>query len=77
MQLLTLLKIFEWLLNRYKIGLEALKRGGHFIFDCVHLLYYRCRKTATINPINEKYHKYFQYAVTVTLSHEKIGEHPE
>ena len=34
-------------------------------------------KKATINPINKKDKKCFQYAVTVALNHEKIGKHPE
>ena len=34
-------------------------------------------KKTTINPINKKDNKYFQYAVTVTLNHEEIGKHPE
>ena len=38
---------FESLLNRYQIGLETLMRGSDFIFDLVHLLYYKCHK---INP---------------------------
>ena len=29
-------------------------------------------KKATINPINEKDNKCFQYAITVALNHEKI-----
>ena len=29
-------------------------------------------RKATINPINEKNNKYFQYAVTVALNHKKI-----
>ena len=29
-------------------------------------------KKATINPINKKYIKHFQYSLTVTLSHEEI-----
>ena len=29
-------------------------------------------KNGTINPINRKYHKSFQYAVTVTLNQEEI-----
>ena len=33
-------KCFESLLKRYQIGLETSMRGSHFIFDCVHLLYY-------------------------------------
>ena len=32
---------------------------------------------ATINPINKKDNKCFQYAVTVTLNHEEIGKHAE
>ena len=34
-------------------------------------------KKATINPINKKDNKYFQYAITVALNHEEIGKHPE
>ena len=60
-------------------------RGSEFVFDYVHLLYYKCHKInlncdgsyidfpnriktkkATINPINKKHKKCFQYAVTVT-----------
>ena len=35
---------FEWLLNRYEIGLETSMGGNDFIFDCVHLLYCKCHK---------------------------------
>ena len=35
---------FESLLNRYQIGLETSMRGSDFIFDFVHLLYYKCHK---------------------------------
>ena len=34
-------------------------------------------KKATINAINKKDNKCFQYAATVTLNHEEIGKHPE
>ena len=35
-----------WLrLCRYQIGLETSMRGNDFIFDCIHLLYYKCYKT--------------------------------
>ena len=34
-------------------------------------------KKATINPINEKYNKSFQYTVTVALNDEEIGKNPE
>ena len=40
-------ELFESLLNRYQIGLEASTRRSDFIFDCVHLLYCKCHK---INP---------------------------
>ena len=32
---------------------------------------------STVNPINEKNKKCFQYAITVALNHEQIGKHPE
>ena len=54
-------------------------KGSKFVFDYVQLLYYKCHKInanidspdrikskkATINPINKKDKKCFQYAVTV------------
>ena len=71
-------------------------RGSDFIFDSVHLLYYKCHKInfnrgggqidspdwiknkrPTINPINKKDHKSFQYAVIVALNHEGIKKDPQ
>ena len=40
-------ELFESLFNRYQIGQETSIRGSDFIFDCPHLLYYKCHK---INP---------------------------
>ena len=34
-------------------------------------------KKATINPINKKDNKCFQYAATVVLNHEEIGKRAE
>ena len=34
-------------------------------------------KKATINPINKKDNKCFQYAITVGLNYEEIGKHAE
>ena len=34
-------------------------------------------KKATINPINQKDNKCFQYAATVVLNHEEIRKNPE
>ena len=64
--------------NRYQNNLESMK-NNEFVFDYVQLFYYKCHKInanrggsyrdspenkkATINPINEKYNKCFQYTV--------------
>ena len=40
-------ELFESRFNRYIIRLETSMRGCEFIFDCVHVLYYRCQK---MNP---------------------------
>ena len=88
-------KHFESLKKRYQNNLESMK-GSDFVFDYVHLLYYKCHKInlnrggsyidspdwirskkATINPINKKDNKCFQYDVTVVLNHEEIGKHSE
>ena len=37
-------KLFDLLLNKYKIGLETLMRDSDFIYDCVHLLHSSCHK---------------------------------
>ena len=57
----------------YKCHHINFKRGESYIdfLDCIK------NKKATINPINKKDNKYFQYAVTVALNHRKIGKHPE
>ena len=31
-------------LYRYQIGSETSMKGSDFIFNCFHLLYYKCRK---------------------------------
>ena len=36
---------FQSRLCRYQIGLETSMKGIGFIFDFVHLLYWKCRKT--------------------------------
>ena len=40
-------QLFQSLLSRYQIGFETSMRGSEFVFDYVHLLYYKCYK---INP---------------------------
>ena len=39
-------ELFDLLKNRYQNNLESMK-GGEFVLDYVHLLYYKCHK---INP---------------------------
>ena len=48
-------------------------RGGSYI-DCPDWIK---SKKATINSINEKDNKCFQYTVTVALNDEEIGKNPE
>ena len=36
--------IFERRLSSYQIELETSMKGSDFVFDCVHLLYYKCYK---------------------------------
>ena len=87
-------ELFDSLKSRYQNDLELMKLS-EFVFDYVHLLYYKCHKInlsgcgsyidspywiknikATINPINEKDNKYFQYAITIALNYEEIKKHP-
>ena len=42
-------ELFQSLLSRYHIGLEATMKGTSLIFDHVHPLYHKCNK---INPIH-------------------------
>ena len=49
---------FKSLLHRYQNNLETLTRGIDFIFDCVHLLYYKCHK---INPNRGGLYRNFLY----------------
>ena len=36
--------LFQSHLNRYQIGLKTSMIDSDFIFDCIHLLCYRCHK---------------------------------
>ena len=45
--------------------------GGSYI----HTLDWIKNKKATVNPINRKDNKCFQYAITVALNHEEIKNH--
>ena len=86
-------KLFDSLKIRYQNNLESMK-GSEFVFDYVHLMYYKChkinpnfggsyvdsrdwikkKKKATINPINKKDNKWFQYDLTVALNYDGIGK---
>ena len=62
-------------------------RGSEFVFDYAQLFYYKFHKInlnrgwiknkkATINPINKKDNKCFQYATTVALNYDERKKHP-
>ena len=40
----TITEIFHFLFSIYQISLETQMTGIDFIFDCVNLLYYKCKK---------------------------------
>ena len=88
-------ELFDSLKNRYQNNLQSMRRS-EFVFDYVHLLYYKCHrinfnrggsyiesadwiknKKATINLIDKKDNKCFQYAVTVALNYEEIKKDPQ
>ena len=87
-------ELFESLKKRYENKLEESMKVSDFVFNIVHLLYYKCHeinpnrcgsyidssdwiknKKTTINPINKKVSKCFQYVVTVTWNYQEIGKH--
>ena len=57
----------------YNLNKVSLSRGGPYIDSPKWVK----NKRTTINPQNKKDDKCFQYAVTVTLNHEQIKDHPE
>ena len=85
-------ELFDSLKNRRQNNLESIK-GSEYVFDYVHLLYYKFHKINSNrsggsyidypdwikkqNPINKNDNKCFQNAVTVALNHDKIGKNPE
>ena len=75
-------ELFDLLLSRYQIGLEAQMRGNDFIFGCINLFYYKCHKMnfkyggSTINPKNDD-DRCFQYAATIALSFDETKIDPQ
>ena len=64
--------VFDYVkLLYYKCHKINLNRGGSYI-DSPDWI-----KKATINPINKKDNKRFQYAITVGLNYEEIRKHAE
>ena len=57
----------------YKCHVINLNRGGSYVDS----LDWIKNNKATINPINKKGNRCFQYTVTVTLNHEEIAKHAE
>ena len=50
-----------------------MKRSGSYIYSPEWIK----NKKATLNPKNKKDDKCFQYAMTIALNHDKIGDNPE
>ena len=66
--------VFEYVhLLHYKCQKINSNRGGSYIDSPDSIK----NKESTINPINKKDNKSFQYAVTVVLNHEEIGKHSQ
>ena len=66
--------VFDYVyLLYYKSNKINLNRGGPYIDSPDSIK----NKKATINLINKKNSKCFQYAVKVVLDHEEIGKHSE
>ena len=59
-----------WQYSFHKI---KLKRGGSYIKSPESIR----NKLATISPKNEDDNNCFQYAVTIAINHQNIGDHPE
>ena len=57
----------------YNFNKVSLSRGGSYIDSQKWLK----NKKATINPQNKKDDRCFQYAITVALNYEQIGDHSE
>ena len=66
--------IFDFIhLLHYKCHKVNFKRGGSYIDSPDWMK----NKRETVNPINKKDNKCFQYTTTVALNHEELGKHPE
>ena len=66
--------VFDYIqLLYFKCHEINLNRGGSYIDSPDWII----NKKATINPINKRDNKCFQYAATVALNHEKIGKNSE
>ena len=65
--------VFDYVqLLYYKCHKIKPNRGGSYIDSPDWIK----NKKVTINPINKKIYKCFQYVVTVALNHEGIGKKP-
>ena len=66
--------VFDYVqLLYYKWHKTNLNRSGSYIDSPDWIK----NKKATINPINKKNDKCFQYAVTIALNYKQIGKNPE
>ena len=86
-------EFFDSLKNRYQNNLKSIEDKEfvfdyvYFLYYKCHKINPNCGgsyidspywlKKAAINPINRKDNKCFQYAVSVTLNHEKLKKDPQ
>ena len=86
-------EFFDSLKNRYQNNLKSIEDKEfvfdyvYFLYYKCHKINPNCGgsyidspywlKKAAINPINRKGNKCFQYAVSVTLNHEKLKKDPQ
>ena len=86
-------EFFNSLKNRYQNNLKSIEDKEfvfdyvYFLYYKCHKINPNCGgsyidspywlKKAAINPINRKDNKCFQYAVSVTLNHEKLKKDPQ
>ena len=80
-------ELFDSLKNRYQNNLESIK-GSEFVFDYIHLMYYKCNKINpntggscidspdwienNNKPYQQKENKCFEYTITIVLNREEV-----
>ena len=69
------MKGIKFLFDYVHLCYKYRKINSNHVGSCIDSPLWIKNKKATINPINKKDSKRFQYAVTVALNHDKIRKH--